>query len=143
MPHSSPDDAHIRPPGTSDDTVEAAGKVSEALEWIERVRGHLFELHQLVGRADFIFEEAAKSLRKAGHSEQANLLEQEVIGRNLLPGRWTFQIVEEFDETYYQPVKRAEESIRNDLLQGKRHVFESELKEKRRTKHRPGHESRP
>jgi hypothetical protein len=33
-----PDEAHRRPPGTTDEVVEATGKLSEALEWIERAR---------------------------------------------------------------------------------------------------------
>ncbi|MBI2708178.1 MAG: hypothetical protein HYX34_00540 [Actinobacteria bacterium] len=30
------DDPHRRPEGTSDEAVSAAGKLSEALEWVER-----------------------------------------------------------------------------------------------------------
>ncbi len=136
-------DNHTRPVGTSDDTVTAVGKVSEALEWVERARGHLYEFHQLMGRADFIFSDASELLAKAGHKQHSELVDTEVVGRNVLPGMWTFQTIEEFEDTYYMPVKEAEASIRNQLMQGKRHVFESELKEKRRTKNLTGHESRP
>jgi hypothetical protein len=58
-------------------------------------------------------------------------------------GRWTFQIVEEFDETYYRPVAAMEQHVRDALMGGRRHVFEAELKERRRTHGRPGHEARP
>src|SRR6478752_6580481 len=37
--------------------TEAVGKASEALEYVERARGHLYSLHQLIGRADLLFEE--------------------------------------------------------------------------------------
>lgn len=132
-----------RPDGVDDTTVEAVGKLSEALEYIHRVRGCFYELHQLTGRADFFFEDGAEMLRAAGHTELADLLMTEVVGRNLLPGRWTFQIVEEFDDTYYFPVVEAERRIREELLAGRRHVYESELKEQRRTRGRRAHESRP
>lgn len=137
------DQAHTRPPGVSDKTVAATGKVSEALEWVERARGHLYEFHQLMGRADFTFGDAANLLRKAGHTDEAKTLENDVVGRNVLPGRWTFQTVEEFEDTYYEAVKNTEGNIRNKLMDGKRHVYESELKEKRRTKNQKAHESRP
>jgi hypothetical protein len=139
----SPDERWRRPDGADDLTVEAVGKVSEALEYIHRVRGCFYELHQLTGQADFYFEDGAEMLRAAGHDELAGLLETEVVGRNLLPGRWTFQIMEEFDDTYYFPVVEAERRIRAELMAGRRHVYESELKEQRRTQGRPAHESRP
>lgn len=47
-------DAHERPAGASDETVAAVGKASEAFEFVERLRGSLYELHQLMGRADFL-----------------------------------------------------------------------------------------
>ena len=36
------------------ETVDAVGKASEALEYVERARGHLYAFHQLIGRADFL-----------------------------------------------------------------------------------------
>ncbi len=137
------DDAHRRPPGVDDATVEAVGTVSEALEWIERARGRLYDFHQMVGHLDAKMGEAADQLRACGHDELASLLEDEVVGRNVLDGRWTFQVVEEFDRLYHDAVVAAEEIVRDELLAGRRHVFESELKERRRTEGRPHHEARP
>jgi hypothetical protein len=137
------DDRHRRPDGVDDATVKATGKISEALEYVHRVRGAFYELHQLVGRADLLFGEGAQRLRDAGHDELAVMLEREVVGRNVLEGRWTFQVVEEFDETYWSPVVAAEQRVRDELLGGRRHVFESEMKERRRSQGRPGHEARP
>jgi hypothetical protein len=134
---------HRRPSGVDDTSVEATGRLSEGLEYIHRVRGALYEAHQLMGRADFLFEESADLLQKAGHTELATFLDTEVVGRNVLSGRWTFQVMEEFDDTYYDVVVAAEARVREQLLAGRRHVFESELKEERRTRGRPGHESRP
>lgn len=137
------DPTHERPAGASDATVEAVGKVTEALEWVERARGRLYDLHQMIGRADFLLDDAAGLLEEAGHPEEARLVREEVIGRNVLPGRWTFQVVEEFDETYYRPFVEADATIRERLMAGRRHVYESELKERRRSRGRAGHESRP
>lgn len=90
-------DQHRRPDGVSDQTVVAVGQTTEALEWVERARGSLYDFHQEMGRADALFGEAADSLERAGHLEQASELRTRIVGRNAIDGRWSFQIVEEFD----------------------------------------------
>lgn len=137
------DQRHRRPEGTSDDTVAAAGKVTEALEWVERARGRLYDFHQMMGHADALLGEAADDLADAGHAALAGMLRTEVVGRNALDGRWTFQIVEEFDALYWSVVRDAEQEVRDACTAGRRHVYESEMKDRRRTVGRPGHERRP
>jgi hypothetical protein len=140
---SPPGDPWARPPGVDDATVEATGKLSEALEWVERARGHLYEFHQLMGRADALFGLAADQLAGSGHPDEAELVDGEVVGRNVLDGRWTFQVVEEFDDTYYRPVAAVEEQVRVALVGGRRHLYEAEVKDRRRTRGRRHHERRP
>lgn len=137
------DERHRRPEGVGDETVEATGKVTEALEWIERARGHLYDFHQMMGHADGLMGEAADALEEAGDVAQAELLRTEIVGRNAIDGRWSFQMVEEFDDLYWSAARDAERRIRDELLDGKRHVFESEMKDDRRTTGRSGHERRP
>ncbi len=137
----SPD--HVRPPGVSDETVAALGKLSEALETVERVRGHLYSLHQLTGTADLMLDEAVELLRKAGHDEIADRVTLELIGRNVIAGRWTFQIVEDYDDGYYSVFRQLEKDARDTLAGGRRHLFEAEMKEQRRSHGRPGHSARP
>lgn len=137
------DPDHQRPPGVDDATVAACGKASEALEWLERARGRLYDFHQMLGHLDFQMGDASDMLREAGHTELADLLDQEVVGRNVLDGRWTFQIVEEFEALYYEPIRAIERRLRDELMQGRRHVFEAEMKEQRRSRGRAGHEFRP
>jgi hypothetical protein len=139
---TGPDQAHRRPDGVDDATVEALGKLSEALETVERVRGHLYSLHQLTGTADFQLDDAVALFRKAGHAKIAERIEREVIGRNVIAGHWTFQIVEEYDDGYYADFRAVERDARDELAQGRRHLYEAELKEERRTHGRPGHEAR-
>jgi hypothetical protein len=132
-----------RAEGISDETVEAVGKVSEALEYVERARGHLYSFHQLMGHADLLLGDACDKLREAGHEAVAERVETDLIGRNVLYGRWTFQVVEEFDDVYWSVFRDHEQFVRDELQGGARHVFEAEMKEKRRTKGRPGHEAAP
>lgn len=139
----SVDDAHTRPPGTSDTTVEAVGKLSEALEVLEDARGQLFNFHRKVGMADLTLGEAVDLLRAAGHDELADRIDTDLVGRNLLAGRWTFQIVEEFEDGYYAAFREHERTVREQLMDGKRHVFEAEMKQDRRTHGRPGHAATP
>jgi len=134
---------HKRPRGASDATVAAVGKVSEAFEAIEEVRGRLYGLHRLVGTADLALGEAVEMLRKAGHEELADTIDREMVGRNVLPGMWTFQVVEAFDAGYYADFQRIDKLVRDELMGGQRHVYEAEMKARERTRDRRGHEASP
>src|SRR4051812_1723319 len=114
-----------------DTTIEAVGKLSEALETTERARGHLYTFHQLTGGADFQLGEACELLRKAGHTDLAERIERELVGRNVLPGRWTFQIVEDYDDTYWSLFRLFEKEARDSLTDGRRHLHEAGMKEER------------
>ena len=114
-------------------TVQALGKLSEALETLERVRGHLYSLHQLTGTADFQLDQAVSLFMQAGHPKVAQRIQRELIGRNVIPGHWTFQIVEAFDEGYYADFRTVEKDARDELAQGRRHLYEARLKQQRHT----------
>ena len=139
----SVDEPHRRPPGVTDAEVEAAGTASEALEYVERARGRLYDLHQLIGRADLLYQQAADQLDAVGRTELADRIRSEVVGLNVLYGRWTFQIVEEFDDGYWSAAREMERAVRHELTDGSRHVFEAEMKERSRTAGREGHEATP
>ncbi len=140
-----PDDLPGRttPSGVSDDTVEALGKLSEALETCERARGHLYSFHQLTGSADIQLGQAVEALQQAGHRAIADRIERELIGRNVLQGRWTFQIVEEYDDNYWSRFRDLEQTARNDLAAGVRHLYEARLKQDERTPRASGHAAQP
>jgi hypothetical protein len=139
----SVDAEHRRPSGASDELVAAVGRLSEALEYVERVRGLLYSVHQLVGHADLLLDEVVEGLRAAGQDHLAKQVQDELVGANVLAGRWTFQIVEEFDDGYYTAFRSVEKRIRDETMQGRRHVLEAEMKERRRTRGRRGHEATP
>jgi len=136
----------------TDDTVAALGRLSEALEWIERARGRLYDFHQMSGHADLLVGEAVEALRDAGHDDAAGLLEDELVGRNVIEGRWTFQLVEEYDDTYWSVARDLERRVRDDLGDGAathrsgrvpRHVHEAEMKADRITPGHPRHRAVP
>ncbi|MBB1195484.1 hypothetical protein [Curtobacterium flaccumfaciens] len=138
-----PDAQHQVPEGVSEATVEALGSLSAAVEVIEHARGLLYGFHRLTGTADLNLGEAVEQLRKAGHTELAERIETELVGRNVIAGRWTFQIVEDYDDGYYALAKELERTARDELVQGRRHLFEAGMKEDRRTQDQRHHEATP
>ena len=138
-----PDTQHRRPDGVDDATVEALGKLSAALDHVEDARGHLYAFHRLCGSAESTLEEATAMLRDAGHDKIADAFDQEVLGRNVLPGMWSFQMVERYDDGYYATAKGLERSALDELVGGRRHLFEAEMKELRRSRGIEGHEATP
>ena len=127
----------------SDATVEALGKLSAALDHVEDARGHLFAFHRLCGSAESTMEEATAMIRDAGHDDIADALDAGVLGRNPLPGMWSFQMVEAYDDGYYAAAKGLQQQAIDDLMDGRRHIFEAEMKELRRSPGREGHEATP
>jgi hypothetical protein len=113
--------------------IDAVGKASEALEYVERARGHLYAFHQIIGRADFLFEQSALGLAAAGYHAEAASLWRNVVGRDVLEGRWTFQIVEGFDDDYYDAARKEVLRLEAALVDGRRHPHEEQLRERRRT----------
>ena len=138
-----PDATHTTPDRVSDSTVAALNKLSEALETCERARGHLYTFHQLTGTADCQLGDAAVALREAGHDSIANQLERDLVGRNVLQDRWTFQIIEDYDDNYWSLFRSLEQAARDELIQGRRHVYEARLKQTERTAAHPGHTAHP
>jgi hypothetical protein len=138
-----PAPVHRRPPDVDDATIDALGKLSEAFEVVEDARGHLYGFHRLTGTADLALGEAVDQLRAAGHPELADQIQTELLGRNVLEGRWTFQVVEEYDDGYYATFKRLEALARERLVGGRRHLYEAEMKEDRRTHGLRHHEAVP
>ena len=134
---------HRVPDGVDDATVEAVGALSEALETTERARGHLYSFHQLTGSADVQLGDAVDQLRAAGHTELADDIEHELLGRYVLPGRWTFQVIEEYDDTYWSVFRETERKVRELLTEGRRHLHEAGMKEDRRTHRHPHHTATP
>jgi hypothetical protein len=118
-----------RPQGMTDETVQALGKLSEALETIEYARGQLYEFHRRSGTADRQLQEARDLLLQAGHAEVAAQLEDGIIGRDVIPGLWTFQIVDNYDAHYWSVVRDFEQQARSSLGAAK-HIYEAEMKQR-------------
>ena len=130
-------------PDLDDTTVEGLGKLSEALETVEQARGLLYGFHQLTGKADLLLQDAVDLLRSAGHDALADDLDRDLVGRNVIADRWTFQIVEDFDDNYWSVFRAFDERARTELSDGDRHVLEARMKQRERTAGHPAHEAGP
>jgi hypothetical protein len=116
-------------PDLDDATVEGLGKLSEALETVEYARGLLYGFHQLTGKADRLLQDAVELLRGAGHTALADDLDRDLVGRNVTAGRWTFEIVEDFDDRYWSTFRDFDARARDELAGGDRHVLEARMKQ--------------
>ena len=130
-------------PDLDDDTVAALGTLSEALETVEQARGLLYGFHQLIGKADLLLQDAVRQLRDAGHAELADALARDLVGRNVIADRWTFQIVEDFDANYWSTFRAFDQRARDELADGDQHVLEARMKQRERTAGHPRHEAGP
>jgi hypothetical protein len=120
--------AKQRPPGLSDELVAALGKLSEALEVVEEARGLLYTFHRRSGTADRTLQEAIQALHDAGEHQTARQVADLLIGRDVIPGHWTFQIVEQYDAQYWQPFRAVEADVRQRFAGGAAHIYEAEMK---------------
>jgi hypothetical protein len=130
-------------PDLDDGTVSALGKLSEALETVDQARGLLYGFHQLTGKADLLLQDAVQELRDAGHDQLADDLERDLVGRNVIADRWTFQVVEDYDENYWSTFRAFDQRARDELSGGDRHVLEARMKQRERTAGHPRHEAGP
>lgn len=138
-----PSAEHRRPQGVDDNTIQAMDTFTRALETIEVARGHLLQFHRLTGTGDTQLRESVEQLRSAGHHDLADRIEQDLVGRNVIEGRWTFQIIEEYDDGYFSVWRDLEREAREELVEGKRHLYEAEMKETNRTHGHPHHTAVP
>ena len=86
----------------TDATVQALGSLSAALEVVEHARGHLYAFHRMSGTADLALQDALRDLREAGHPDLADDIDGALVGRDVIDGKWTFQLVEAYDNDYFQ-----------------------------------------
>ena len=120
--------ARERPPGMSDGTVAALGKLSAALEKAEHARGHLYAFHRLCGSTDLELQDAVLDLRRAGHVELADEIDEVLVGRDVVAGRWSFELIEDYDHGYWSTFRDVEQQARSRLGGAEPHLYEAEMK---------------
>lgn len=69
-----------------------------------------------------------QGLRDAGRGGLADEIDDVLVGRDVIGDCWSFQLVEQYDEQYWAVFREAEAYARRQCDDGRRHVYEAELK---------------
>lgn len=114
---------------------EALHEVELGLEWLQRAQGHLIEFHHATGHGMDHLDRAESMLRESGHVALADDLETTVLPHGVVDGdRWSYDVLESFQDTIHTEIRRFEKQVRQELADGTRHV--RERRQERRWKER-------
>jgi hypothetical protein len=112
---------------------DALHEVELGVENLHRAHGHLVSFHHSTGRAMDHLAVAEDLLREAGHERLADRLRDEFLPRGVVPpcdgdgataGRWSYDLLEKFQETFLEDVVRFGDVVHEDVADGRRHVAE-------------------
>ena len=121
----------------SDEEIAALHELTLAVEWFRRGHGHLLAFHHAVGRGMNFMADAEEFFRAAGHGDVADDIRDDHLPRGVIDGdRWSYDVVESFDESFMSPIDRFEAAVREEIAGGVQHIQERRLE--RRYKERRG-----
>jgi len=72
---------------------------------------------------------AVSMLADCGHTELDADIESTLVGRDIVEGMWSFQIVERYDRGYWDVFRAVESHARRLLGAAEPHLFEAEMKD--------------
>lgn len=117
-------------PGGPDETLteselEALHEVELGLEWLQRAQGCLVEFHHATGHGMDHLYRAEALLEESGRDALASALRNELLPRGVVDGdRWSYDVLEDFQEELLTDTVDFERRVRRDLADGTRHVAE-------------------
>jgi hypothetical protein len=119
-------DAETMPGATLDETErEALHEVELGLEWLQRAQGYLLEFHHATGHGMDHLYEAEHLLDASGHVDLADSVRTELLPHGVVDDdRWSYDVLENFQETLLAEATTVERRIRTELADGERHVQE-------------------
>ncbi|MFC4439286.1 MULTISPECIES: hypothetical protein [Natrialbaceae] len=105
--------------------LEALHEVELGLEWLQRAQGNLLEFHHATGHGMDHLYEAEALLYDTGHEALADAIRTELLPYGVVDGdRWSYDVLENFQETLLAETVRFERRARRELADGHRHVRE-------------------
>ncbi|WP_435151466.1 hypothetical protein [Haladaptatus sp. DFWS20] len=112
-------------PQLSDDEEVALHELELGIEGLRKAHGYLVHFHHATGHAMSHLRVAESNLREAGHDEFADHIRDEILPCGLLGDeRWTYDLLEKFEEEFFNDVLAFERDVREDVASGERHVKE-------------------
>ncbi|MXV63888.1 hypothetical protein GS429_17845 [Natronorubrum sp. JWXQ-INN-674] len=122
---SSPETESEPVTALSDTECGALHEVELGLEWFQRAQGSLLEFHHATGHGMDHFREAETLLRAVGHDDLADAIRDDLLPHGVVDGdRWSYDVVENYQETLLAESKSLERRVRRELADGERHVRE-------------------
>jgi hypothetical protein len=103
---------------------DALHELQLGTDHVHRAYGHLLSFHHAVGRAMDHFAEAERLFREADREDPAVTLRDQLLPAGVVGDRWSYEVVEEFESTFYRQVVDFESAVRADLADGLSHVAE-------------------
>jgi hypothetical protein len=94
------------------------------IEHLHRGYGHLLAFHHAVGRGMNRFEDAREELRESGHDARADALRDDLLPAGVFDERWSYELVETFEDGFLPAAVEFESAVREELASGRRHVTE-------------------
>ena len=124
-------------PELTEAELEALHEVELGLEWVQRAQGCLLEFHHATGHGMDHLAEAELLLRQHGHDALADTIRDDLLPHGVVDDdRWSYDVVENFQETLLAETTQLEERVRKALAGGERHV--RERRQEREWKERAG-----
>lgn len=112
------------PPDLDDFEVNALHSVELGLEWLRRAHGNLIEFHHATGHAMDHLDDAEPVLRACGYDDLADRLRADLLPSGAVDDRWTYDLLETFEEGLLDDVQAFERQAREDIADGDSHVAE-------------------
>ncbi|MFB6304139.1 MAG: hypothetical protein ABEH47_03160 [Haloferacaceae archaeon] len=104
----------------------ALHEVQLGVEHLHRAYGHLLAFHHAVGHAMDRFAAIEDDLRAVGYDEYASELRDDHLPAGVVGDRWSYELVEEFQDGFLAEMTGFEHRLREDVAGGRRHVTERE-----------------
>jgi hypothetical protein len=118
---------------------EALHQVELGLEWLHRAHGHLVEFHHNTGHAMDHLADAESALRDCGYDDLADALAEQYLPRGVIDeDRWSYDVLECFQEGFLTDVSTFESTVRAEVADGRRHVAERQQEQRWKRRARDG-----
>lgn len=110
---------------------EALHELQLGKENIRKAYGDLLEFHHEVGRGMNHIKRSSDILSEEGKDEQAEKL-ADVVPMNVMNDFWTWELTDRFEDGLLKEVLDVDSEIRENLVDGERHINEKEMEEYRK-----------
>lgn len=125
-------DERSRPEDLTETEREALHQVELGTERLHRAHGHLVAFHHNTGRGMDHLASAETLLRECGHPDLADELRDEHLPRGVVEGcgdetpagRWSYDVLEDFQESFLEAVVAFSERVTEQVGDGLRHAHE-------------------